>query len=316
MTLLLNHLRRVLAHPRSSLSVPHRWVKGVVLIVCLVQVSTLCAQDVTPAIQCPLTPVRAMNPADLVDILGVLPDARIVAIGVACGVAATDDELMALRERFPEQALPLQQIALLRRRPESPAGTVSNAASAEEARVTPVERPETAVPTAVTPVERPETAVPTAVTPVERPETAVPTARPVDNVASRVGVTPKGVSSRSRRAPLLLLVAGLGAGAASGALAVAQDGKIKQAVDTMKGVSAGPGATVRFNAALDDAKAAESSRNMYRAVAMGGGVVAAIALVMRVAGGRGSSAPSVGAKIRIDMQPRRSGMIVGMSRQW
>ena len=302
MTLLLNHLRRVLAHPRSSLSVPHRWVKGVVLIVCFFQVSTLCAQDVTPAIQCPLTPVRAMNPADLVDILGVLPDARIVAIGVACGVAATDDELMALRERFPEQALPLQQIALLRRRPESPAGTVSNAASAEEARVTPVERPETAVPTAVTPVER--------------PETAVPTARPVDNVASRVGVTPKGVSSRSRRAPLLLLVAGLGAGAASGALAVAQDGKIKQAVDTMKGVSAGPGATVRFNAALDDAKAAESSRNMYRAVAMGGGVVAAIALVMRVAGGRGSSAPSVGAKIRIDMQPLRSGMIVGMSRQW
>ena len=288
MTLLLNHLRRVLAHPRSSLSVPHRWVKGVVLIVCFFQVSTLCAQDVTPAIQCPLTPVRAMNPADLVDILGVLPDARIVAIGVACGVAATDDELMALRERFPEQALPLQQIALLRRRPESPAGTVSNAASAEEARVTPV----------------------------ERPETAVPTARPVDNVASRVGVTPKGVSSRSRRAPLLLLVAGLGAGAASGALAVAQDGKIKQAVDTMKGVSAGPGATVRFNAALDDAKAAESSRNMYRAVAMGGGVVAAIALVMRVAGGRGSSAPSVGAKIRIDMQPLRSGMIVGMSRQW
>ena len=84
--------------------------RGVVVVVAVLLVSGVAwAQTATSesadvaAVHCPLNPVRNLTEQDLGDLLGVVPDARIVAIVEACGVELTDDQLSSLLFIFPEQ---------------------------------------------------------------------------------------------------------------------------------------------------------------------------------------------------------------------
>jgi hypothetical protein len=84
------------------------------LILCLWQALPAHGEGVQPAADCPLSPVRNLTEQGLVGLLGIVPDARVVAIGEACGVDLTDDQLSSLRVQFVEQASVLDQLAQFR----------------------------------------------------------------------------------------------------------------------------------------------------------------------------------------------------------